>query len=305
MIYIIIPLILMFMDEEKVIKAYWYYPYINGYIRNDILLLCNNSKDMIIMKKEKFVMPIIMPLIALFTLLIAFSGYMTGSGYELRGQEIVGVIFTVLIALPGFLSLRNFSKALKLILSLSLFAYIIESTGVLTGFPYGAFSYGDLMGLKLFGIVPLILPFAYVPIVLGSYFIAEKLTSNKGMIITITTFLLVLFDLVLDPGAVALGYWNWIVNGFYYGIPLSNYLGWILSSVIAGIICYKYNDIIRNANPKLILISPFLMMVFWTFVTIALGMIIPSIIGIMLVIFYLGGFLLSEKAQNYHHTTII
>ena len=30
MIYIIIPLILMFMDEEKVIKAYWYYPYING-----------------------------------------------------------------------------------------------------------------------------------------------------------------------------------------------------------------------------------------------------------------------------------
>ena len=256
---------------------------------------------MIIMKKEKFVMPIVMPLIALFTLLIAFSGYMTGSGYELRGQEIVGVIFTILMALPGFLSLRNLTKGLKLILSLSLFAYIIESTGVLTGFPYGAFSYGDLMGLKLFGIIPVILPFAYVPIVLGSYFIAEKLTSNKGMIITITTFLLVLFDLVLDPGAVALGYWNWNVIGLYYGIPFSNYFGWILSSVIAGLICYKYKDIIRNANPKMILLSPFLMIVFWTFVTIALGMIIPSIIGIILMLFHIG-FLLSEKSQTYHHS---
>jgi len=39
-------------------------------------------------------------------------------------------------------------------------------------------------------------------------------------------------DLVLDPGAVALGFWSYAAGGVYYGVPVQNYLGWILSATV-------------------------------------------------------------------------
>jgi putative membrane protein len=38
-------------------------------------------------------------------------------------------------------------------------------------------------------------------------------------------------DVVLDPGAVALGFWSFEAGGFY-GVPASNYAGWVLSAVV-------------------------------------------------------------------------
>jgi bisanhydrobacterioruberin hydratase len=254
--------------------------------------------------KEKFVIPFFPVIIFFFSLIIAFSGFMVGSGYELRNQDIIGIVFTVIIGLPSLISFNSFSKGLKLIVILSLFAYFIESLGVLTGFPYGSFTYGDYMGLKLLGLVPLILPFAYVPLVLSAYYIADKLSGNKGVIVTITAFILVMFDLVLDPGAAALGYWIWEKNGLYYGIPFSNYLGWIFSSVIAGLLAHNFKDIIRNANGQMIIISSFWIMLFWTFVAIALGMIIPIIVGIIILLFLLA-MLISKKARDYHYSRIL
>jgi putative membrane protein len=39
-------------------------------------------------------------------------------------------------------------------------------------------------------------------------------------------------DVVLDPGAVALGFWTYLAGGAFYGVPLSNYLGWVLSATV-------------------------------------------------------------------------
>jgi uncharacterized membrane protein len=39
----------------------------------------------------------------------------------------------------------------------------------------------------------------------------------------------VMFDLFIDPIAVAAGYWVWFKPGrIYYGIPLLNYVGWFV-----------------------------------------------------------------------------
>jgi putative membrane protein len=37
----------------------------------------------------------------------------------------------------------------------------------------------------------------------------------------------------LDPGAVALGFWEYYPPGAFYGVPLSNYVGWVLSATVA------------------------------------------------------------------------
>jgi putative membrane protein len=40
-------------------------------------------------------------------------------------------------------------------------------------------------------------------------------------------------DLVLDPGAVAIGFWIYPDGGLYYGVPWSNYAGWVLSATVS------------------------------------------------------------------------
>ena len=45
----------------------------------------------------------------------------------------------------------------------------------------------------------------------------------------LTAVLAVVFDLFIDPVAVAAGYWVWFKPGrIYYGIPLLNYVGWFV-----------------------------------------------------------------------------
>jgi putative membrane protein len=43
-------------------------------------------------------------------------------------------------------------------------------------------------------------------------------------------------DLVLDPGAVALGFWRYAAGGPVYGVPLSNYAGWVLSATVTVVV---------------------------------------------------------------------
>jgi putative membrane protein len=42
----------------------------------------------------------------------------------------------------------------------------------------------------------------------------------------------VAMDIVLDPGAVSLGFWDF-GGGAFYDVPLSNYAGWVLSAIVA------------------------------------------------------------------------
>jgi len=49
-----------------------------------------------------------------------------------------------------------------------------------------------------------------------------------------TGLIAVLVDLLIDPVAVAIGYWVWHVQGnVYYGIPLLNFVGWFVLMFLA------------------------------------------------------------------------
>jgi putative membrane protein len=51
-----------------------------------------------------------------------------------------------------------------------------------------------------------------------------------------TVAVVLAIDLVLDPAAVALGLWQYSAAGVYYGVPLSNFAGWILSASVATVL---------------------------------------------------------------------
>jgi putative membrane protein len=47
----------------------------------------------------------------------------------------------------------------------------------------------------------------------------------------IGTLTMVNLDFVIDPVAVAADEWQWATNGRYFGIPLTNFIGWFITSL--------------------------------------------------------------------------
>jgi putative membrane protein len=67
---------------------------------------------------------------------------------------------------------------------------------------------------------------------LVSLLLGERAASRPVRLVSVIAAVLAM-DLVLDPGAVALGFWVYPGGGVYYGVPLSNYAGWVLSATVA------------------------------------------------------------------------
>ena len=133
------------------------------------------------------------------------------------GASIGSYVSTVLIALPSTIALFQYlgpRRATVSLLTLSVFAYAIESVGVATGFPYGRFYYGDALGPTLAGLVPFLLPLSYAPLVIGA--VAGAWGRGPRLLHVAGAALLLLWmDAVLDPGATALGFWVWPEGGVY------------------------------------------------------------------------------------------
>lgn len=230
-------------------------------------------------KKILLVASIIIVLSAFFISLIEFK----------EEYISISVFFMVLLCVPTyyyFIKKTNAKKAILAILVLSVFSMVIETIGVLTGFPYGFFSYTDNLGAKI-GVIPWTLSFGWVPLVIASWALVKTFVKKQKFVfikqIILGAVILAVFDLVLDPGSVALNFWEWTPPGIYYGIPLSNYLGWLFSGIIGMIIINLIMNKEKQDND--FLITAYLGNLFWTIVVILNQMIIPSILGIAISVF--------------------
>lgn len=121
-----------------------------------------------------------------------------------------------------------------------------ESVGVRTGLPFGDYVYADTLGPKLLD-VPVIVPLAWVMMAYPSLLLGRRLaratarrsrTRSPSGVVTVATgaVCLAAWDLFLDPQMVAAGHWTWrdphpALPGVP-GIPVSNYLGWLLVAVV-------------------------------------------------------------------------
>ena len=121
---------------------------------------------------------------------------------------------------------------------LAVLTYAIELTGVQTGWLYGSFTYGISLGPMIAGI-PAALPLLFIPLVINAYLLWIILLGERGghltrILLVVPT--VVLLDVVLDPAAVGLGFWEFLEGGEFYDVPLSNYQGWVVSATIATVV---------------------------------------------------------------------
>ena len=211
---------------------------------------------------------------------------------ELPGAWVGSYASTVLIALPAFAALWDHMgarRAAVLLGALGVFGFAIETTGTVTGLPYGTFFYGDALGPKLAGHVPYILPVSYLPFVIGAVaaLAPSRAPITRGRAVRWalgSALLLTLLDGVLDPAAAAVGFWVWPDGGAYYGIPLSNYIGWLLSGALAcGLLVFAGRWYMPP--PGGMLDSTLLALAFWCGIAFFEALWIPALLGVTL---YLG-----------------
>lgn len=195
-----------------------------------------------------------------------------------------------LIAAPPAVALWRYlgaRRAVFALLAVSLFAYAVESAGVATGFPYGSFHYSDSLGPRLGGLAPYTLPVSYLPLVIGA--VAATGGSSLPARALVSAALLVLVDGVLDPGAVALGFWVWLEGGIYYGVPASNFLGWLLSGTVASALLLATGRPAwgKSPPPPGLLDGLILALAFWSGAAVFSGLVVPALLGSALLVFLL------------------
>ncbi|MEA3042448.1 MAG: hypothetical protein QOH47_286 [Sphingomonadales bacterium] len=112
----------------------------------------------------------------------------------------------------------------------------LENLSIVTGFPFGHYHYGDALGPKLF-LVPLLIGPAYLGMGYLSWTLARLILGTRraradGLfaVPAIAGFVMVSWDLTFDPIASTIGHsWIWHDGGAYFGVPVSNFLGWYLT----------------------------------------------------------------------------
>ena len=130
---------------------------------------------------------------------------------------------------------------------------IAEIIGVNKGFIFGEYSYGSALGIKVFG-VPVLIGINWCILVFTTGFISDKFFQNFWKKILLGIFLMLSFDLVMEPVAPVLDFWT-----FKSGLAsFQNYFGWSLVSFPLQFFYHKVNPKINGLFPFHLFILQFL-----------------------------------------------
>src|SRR6056297_800031 len=185
---------------------------------------------------HRFEIAVVFPVVGAVTLLASAWGLLPGFLSFNPYFILFGTLVMRLPLVAGLAPLVD-RRAAAALVALTGYAFGIELFGVATGWPYGEFAYLVELGPMLAGEVPLGLPVFFFPLVVNSYLLVVLLAGPRArsrlLRLLAVAATVVWMDVVLDPAAVALGFWEYYPPGAYHGVPLSNYAGWVLSAVVS------------------------------------------------------------------------
>lgn len=156
------------------------------------------------------------------------------------GQRVPTVAFTALmLAYAGVDGARRYGpRTLAVLFAWAvLISNLMENLSIETGFPFG--TYHHTTGPKVFE-VPVAVGPTYFAIGYISWQVAESLLRPRGsesrrnadrwIVPAVAAFLATMYDATIDPVAsTVMGLWIWPHGGGYFGVPFSNFLGWLLT----------------------------------------------------------------------------
>jgi uncharacterized membrane protein len=123
----------------------------------------------------------------------------------------------------------------------SIISLSMELIGTSTGFPFGAYSYTSFLGFKILDHVPYSIPLSWFYMGFTSYILASVIVPrlwqrhHTPWSLILGAYFLTVWDLALDPAMASkylpLHFWLWHQTGPYFGMPISNLVGWSLTGL--------------------------------------------------------------------------
>lgn len=171
------------------------------------------------------------------------------------GWRFGGPTTVVLGALAGLLHAAgrlSWGRALGIFAVSFTISLAAELTGTYTGYPFGPYGYTDQLGWKVGGLVPFNIPTSWFFMLYSSLAIVGRLRAarddNRGkwMWALLAGLVLTAWDVSMDPAMVKTTHWLWFlapaaeqtalqrifVSDAFYGMPISNWLGWLLTGTL-------------------------------------------------------------------------
>ena len=165
--------------------------------------------------------------------------------------DVLSAMFFALIAGSRHYGLR---AMLAFVAICAVVGNVIENIGVVTGFPFGHYYFVELMGPKLFH-VPILLGLAYIGMAYVAFTLSHVILGRVhpgnspmrlGMIPLLAACIMTAWDLAQDPvWATVLHGWVWRDGGPWFGVPVSNYLGWLGTNFLISLFFAIY---LRRSN---------------------------------------------------------
>jgi len=167
---------------------------------------------------------------------------------------------------------------------------LFENSSILTGFPFGHYYYTSSLGPKLF-LVPLLIGPAYfgtgyLAWVLGTVLVGDVRPRGNAFttfaVPLIASFVMVAWDLGMDPTNSTIRHnWIWQQGGGYFGVPLTNYLGW---SFTVYVFCQLFALYLHFRKPSGDVVKPTLSRSYFAQATamyalIGLGIVLAYLLG--------------------------
>lgn len=218
--------------------------------------------------------------ITLFLALLFYVGIRTGGA----GFPINRLPWTILVpAAAGFCLIHSWhllgrNRALALLACGTIIPLIFEWIGETTGWPFSPYHYTELLGWKIGGRVPALIPLAWYMMFYPSYIIANLLAEGGPVpqvggrvrivwVSLMSAAVMTAWDLTMDPvmsyrgpdpdraviddpmADVGTPAWIWAENGEHFGVPLQNYFGWMLTAFVVFVL-YRWWETKLETAPK-------------------------------------------------------
>lgn len=209
-----------------------------------------------------------------------------GSPELFNGLVVVSVMAQAGAVLVILAEGWGWPRTLLTALLVGVLAWGVEFLGSSTGFPFGAYAYTDTLQPQL-AHVPLVIPLAWLMMLPVAWAVAQSIGGRqpRRRFVALSALAFTAWDLFLDPQMVSWGYWVWASPQGYFGIPWSNYAGWLLSAAVLTIV----------ARPAPVPAVPLLVVYTVTWALESIGLVIffglpgPGLVGFLV----MGGFVVA------------
>lgn len=180
----------------------------------------------------------------------------------------------------------HYKPVIFVIPALLVCGFVLEYVGVKTSFPFGSYSYSEILQPQILN-VPIAISISWVVVVVSSFLIVSSVKSINSFSMVVYSAILVLgFDFMLEPFASFVNsFWIWS----HAAVPVQNYISWFIVGILFSYflkLLLKENTV-RGNKSGIISNTPLIIYLInvlqFTVINFANGFLVMTLFGLLLI----------------------